>query len=40
MHLVRRGADAFELRQFSPDRTIQVHASETDAVLKIAGELI
>jgi hypothetical protein len=40
MHLVRRGADAFELRQFSPDRTIQVHASEIDAVLKIAGELI
>jgi hypothetical protein len=40
MHLVKRSADAFELRQFSPDRTIQAHASEIDAVLKIAGELI
>jgi hypothetical protein len=40
MHLVKRSADAFELRQFNPDRTIQVDAAQIDAVLKIAGELI
>ena len=40
MHLVKRSADAFELRQFNPDRTVQVAAADIDAVLKIAGELI
>jgi hypothetical protein len=40
MHLVKRRADAFELRQFNPDRTIHVEAVHLDAVLKIAGELI
>lgn len=40
MHLVKRSADAFELRQFNPDRTIQVAAARISAVLKIAGELI
>ena len=39
-NLVRRSAAAFELRQFNPDRTIQINASEVEAVLKIIGELI
>jgi len=39
-HLVKRGADAFELRQFNPDVTVKMGATELDAVLKIAGELI
>jgi hypothetical protein len=40
MHLVRRAATSFELRQFNPDRTISIDAAEVDAVLKILGELI
>jgi hypothetical protein len=40
MRLVKRTATAFELRQFNPDRTIQVDAGEIDAILKIVGELI
>jgi phage repressor protein C with HTH and peptisase S24 domain len=40
MHLVRRTTRMFELRQFSPDLTIQVDADEIDAILKIVGELI
>lgn len=40
MHLVKRSADAFELRQFNPDLTIQLGARDADAVVKIVGELI
>lgn len=40
MHLVRRTAEGFELRQFNPDLTVHVGAERIDAVLKIAGELI
>jgi hypothetical protein len=40
MQLVKRSADAFELRQFNPDRTIQVDGRDLEAVLKIIGELI
>jgi hypothetical protein len=40
MHLVRRTARAFELRQFNPDKTIDIDAGEVEAILKIAGELI
>lgn len=40
MHLLKRSAEAFELRQFKPDRTIEVDARDVEAVLKIAGELI
>ena len=38
--LLRRTASAFELRQFNPDRTFEADASDVDAVVKIAGELI
>jgi hypothetical protein len=40
MHLVKRTAGRFHLRQFNPDLTIQVDGEQVDAVLKIAGELI
>lgn len=40
MQLVKRTATSFVLRQFNPDRTIEVEATELDAVLKIVGELI
>jgi len=40
MHLVRRTARAFELRQFNPDKTVEVSAAEVEAMLKIVGELI
>ncbi len=39
-HLVRRTTDMFELRQFNPDRIIQVDTAEVEAILKIVGELI
>jgi phage repressor protein C with HTH and peptisase S24 domain len=38
--LVRRTNDTIELRQFNPDLTFSVDASEVDAIHKIAGELI
>lgn len=40
MNLVKRGAAGFELRQFNPDRRIEVDAGNVEAVLKIVGELI
>ena len=40
MQLVKRTATSFVLQQFNPDRTIEVEATELDAVLKIVGELI
>ena len=40
MNLVKRNAAGFELRQFNPDRTIQVDSAKVEAVLKIVGELI
>jgi phage repressor protein C with HTH and peptisase S24 domain len=40
MHLVKRSASGFELRQFNPDRTIAVDADHIEAIAKIAGELI
>ena len=40
MQLVKRAATSFELRQFNPDRTIRIDATEVAAVLKIVGELI
>ena len=40
MNLVKRTAAGFELRQFNPDRTIQVDAGKVEAVLKVVGELI
>ena len=40
MHLVRRTARAFELRQFNPDKTVNVDTAEVEAMLKIVGELI
>lgn len=40
MNLVKRTAGGFQLRQFNPDRTIQVDADEIEAVSKIVGELI
>jgi len=40
MNLVKRTAGGFDLRQFNPDRTIQVDAGEIESVSKIAGELI
>ena len=40
MHLVKRTATAFVLRQFNPDRTIELEATKLDAVIKIVGELI
>jgi SOS-response transcriptional repressor LexA len=38
--LVRRTNEAVELRQFNPDLTFSVDASEVEAIHKIAGELI
>lgn len=40
MHLVKRTTASFLLRQFNPDRTIEVDAAKLEAVFKIAGELI
>jgi SOS-response transcriptional repressor LexA len=40
MHLVKRTTDMFELRQFSPDRTIEIDAGKIEAIFKIVGELI
>jgi hypothetical protein len=40
MHLVRRTSRTFELRQFNPDKTVEVDADDVEAVLKIVGELI
>jgi len=38
--LVRRTNDAIELRQFKPDLTFSVDASDVEAIHKVAGELI
>jgi phage repressor protein C with HTH and peptisase S24 domain len=38
--LVRQASDFVELRQFNPDVTFKVHASEIAAIHKIAGEAI
>jgi hypothetical protein len=40
MHLVRRSAASFELRQFNPDLTFRVDVREVEAILRIAGEII
>ena len=40
MHLVKRTATFFVLRQFNPERTIELETTKLDAVLKIVGELI
>jgi len=40
MQLVRRTGAGFELRQFNPDRTIEIGTAKVAAVLKILGELI
>ena len=40
MQLVNRTATTLELRQFSPDQTIEVEAATVEAVSKIVGELI
>lgn len=40
MHLVKRTARTFDLRQFNPDLSVQVDTNEVDAILRIAGELI
>lgn len=40
MHLVRRTNAALELRQFSPDRLVQVDADGIEGVAKVVGELI
>jgi hypothetical protein len=40
MHLARRGPTILELRQFNPDRVIQIETQEVEVILKIAGELI
>jgi hypothetical protein len=40
MHLVRRSAAFFELRQFNPDLTFRVDVGEVEAILRIAGEII
>lgn len=38
--LVRRANDSVELRQFNPDKSFKVEASEIEAIHKIAGELL
>lgn len=38
--LVKRTADGLDLRQFEPDRTVKVGASEVVAIEKVVGELI
>jgi hypothetical protein len=38
--LVKRTATGFELRQFNPDRIIQIDAGDSETILKIVGELI
>jgi hypothetical protein len=38
--LVKRTSRSVELRQFNPDRSVDVDAGEVDAIQKIAGELI
>jgi hypothetical protein len=40
MQLVKRTGAGLDLRQFNPDKTVQVGESDVDRVLKIAGELI
>jgi hypothetical protein len=40
MHLVKRTNTVLELRQFSPDRIVQVDANEIEGVAKVIGELI
>ena len=40
MHLLKRTADSFELRQFNPDRTIHIGTADVDGLSKIVGELI
>jgi phage repressor protein C with HTH and peptisase S24 domain len=40
MHLVRRSAAFFELRQFNPDITFRVDVGEVEAMPRIAGEII
>lgn len=40
VQLVKRTAGRFELRQFNPDRSIQVDAGDVEAILKVVGELI
>lgn len=36
--LVRRSADAVELRQFNPGKTIRIDGEDVDAIAKIVGE--
>lgn len=40
MHLVKRTSGSFELRQFNPDRKIQIGTADVDGLSKIVGELI
>jgi phage repressor protein C with HTH and peptisase S24 domain len=40
LRLIDRTAKSYELRQFNPDQTIELHADEVEAVQRIAGELI
>ena len=40
MQLVNRTATTFELRQFSPDKTIEVATANIESISKIVGELI
>jgi hypothetical protein len=40
MHLVKRTASSFALRQFNPDVTIEVDVDAVDGVAKVIGELI
>jgi phage repressor protein C with HTH and peptisase S24 domain len=40
VQLVKRTATGFELRQFNPDRIIQIDAGDSETILKIVGELI
>ena len=38
--LVRRSGSGVELRQFNPDVTFKVEASQIDAIEKVLGELV
>lgn len=40
MHLVKRTNAAVELRQFSPERIVQVDADDVEGIEKVIGELI
>jgi hypothetical protein len=40
MHLVKRTNAAVELRQFSPERIVQVDADAVEGIGKVIGELI